>query len=118
LTNCKWQNINIQCNASALIDVSISFQSTNGGLSDLTKIQFNEELLYNDSEYDLIPYWETGVENMASFQLQFERNLVPVYLNNKILTPLYLRPGVLNVSFNTVFYKDSDFIEKFFKPVN
>lgn len=102
--HCIWQSISIQCNPNSLITMSINFQSLNN---------HKENFQVNKTDYDLddrfshalIPYWQSGAENMLSFQLNMERNVTPVYLNNDYLTPTYLRVGLISVNMSANFYE-------------
>jgi hypothetical protein len=40
---------------------------------------------------------------MIQFQLSFERNVIPVYLNNDYVTPSYLRPGLINLNLSATY---------------
>jgi hypothetical protein len=45
---------------------------------------------------------------MLSFNLTLERPVTPIYLNNKKVAPTYLRSGLISVSVNATYYKQSD----------
>ena len=100
--NCVWSSVNLSCSPGGIVKVSISFQSNNGYLSGLqiSDSDLNSSIEYSDSSL-LIPYWQCGKEHFLEFTLGFSRNLSPVYLNNDLLVPSYIRPGMIDVSVST-----------------
>ena len=60
-------------------------------------------------------YWETGVSELGtleSFTLGFSRNVSPVYHNNKLYTPTYLKVGRIDVTASLTcldYYNDDTF---------
>lgn len=103
IPNCMWQSINLQCQPSSLVTVSISFQSDNKGNENLNvkKTSMSEEYKFSDN---LIPYWQTGADDMLQFNMTIDRALTPVYLNNDKIAPTYIRPGLINISLNATYY--------------
>lgn len=106
--NCIWQSISIQCEPNSLITMSINFQSLNGHEEEFQEEETNEKNI-EDFDNSLIPYWQSGAENMLSFQLNMERNVTPVYLNNDFVTPTYLRVGLISVNISANYYEKQNF---------
>lgn len=106
--NCIWQSISIQCEPNSLITMSINFQSLNGHEEEFQEEETNEKNIKN-FDNSLIPYWQSGAENMLSFQLNMERNVTPVYLNNDFVTPTYLRVGLISVNISANYYEKQSF---------
>ncbi|MBR4316591.1 MAG: hypothetical protein IKP65_06490 [Alphaproteobacteria bacterium] len=67
----------------------------------------------------IIPYWQTGIGvsesndsnmdgvinkdsetliNVTDFSIGFDRSLTPVFLNNKLVSPTYIRAGLVNIT--------------------
>lgn len=107
LNNCMWQSISLQCQPSSLVVMSITFQSDNNGSEHFNTSDVELTKEYDQNDY-LIPYWQTGAANMLSFNLTLERSVTPVYLNNNKVAPTYLRSGLISVSVNATYYKQSD----------
>lgn len=112
ISNCMWQSINLQCQPSALVTVSISFQSDNEGNENLNvkKTSMSETYEFSDN---LIPYWQTGADDMLQFNMTIDRTLTPIYLNNDKIAPTYIRPGLINISLNATFYNPQDILGAF-----
>ena len=101
--NCMWTNISINCQPGALVTASISFQSNNNFKQNLQIDTTDGGSQYDPDNFELIPYWQTGDDDMIQFQLSFERNVIPVYLNNDYVTPSYLRPGLINLNLSATY---------------
>lgn len=101
--NCMWTSISINCQPGALVTASISFQSNNNFKQDLQITSTDGGASYDPEKFKLIPYWQTGDDDMIQFQLSFERNVIPVYLNNDYVTPSYLRPGLINLNLSATY---------------
>ncbi len=99
--NCVWNSISINAQPNSLVTGSISFQSNNGYHSNL--FLYNDNVLpnyrFDDSDLN-IPYWETGADEFETFSISFDRNVSPVYLNNDLKCPSYLRAGMITSSMN------------------
>lgn len=122
IQNCMWSNIKISSGSGNIASISISFQSNNGGKQALDiKEQENSVVSnLNFQENDLIiPYWQTGIGvsesndsnmdgvinkdsetliNVTDFSIGFDRSLTPVFLNNKLVSPTYIRAGLVNIT--------------------
>jgi len=97
--NCVWSALSIQAQPNSLVTGSISFQTNNGYNSDLLIYNGNVLPNYRFDDADLnIPYWQTGASEFESFSISFERSVQPVYLNNDLKCPSYLRPGMVSSS--------------------
>lgn len=107
-----WQSINLQCQPSSLVTVSISFQSDNAGNENLSISESSNSVSYAFSD-NLIPYWQTGASDMLQFNMTIDRTLTPVYLNNDKIAPTYIRPGLINIALNATFYNPQDILGAF-----
>ena len=97
--NCVWSSFSISGNPNSAVTASISFQSNNGFKDDLIVENQNRMTEYTfDSDDLLVPYWQCGVPEVESFTLNFNRNIRPVYLNNSVNMPSYIRPGMVEVN--------------------
>jgi len=79
--------------------MSMSFQSNNGYHNNLNvvKANVNPSISYKESDL-LVPYWTCGHEGFSEFSMTFNRNVTPIFLNNDLQVPSYLRPGLIDVS--------------------
>lgn len=116
--NCVWSSFSISCEPNSLVNVNISFQSNNSYLSNLqvselqTSNTNSSGFEYNKKDL-LVPYWTCGHELFQNFNVSFERNITPVFLNGNRKTAAYLRPGLVNVSVNATtlnYYIPSQFL--------
>ena len=99
MSNCVWSSVTITCAPNSLVTIGISFQSNNGYLEELqiSNGNANEDMYYDENDL-LIPYWTCGHEWFSEFSITFSRNVSPVFLNNGLTVPSYLRPGIVDVS--------------------
>lgn len=92
-----WSSFGIQADAGGIIQGNISFLSCNGYNHDIEVLEPNSDVALDDSNIE--PYWKYGGEGIQSFQLNFSRSIMPVYLNEKNwIGPSYIRVGLLDVS--------------------
>jgi len=106
--NCCWSNITVNGGVSQIPTCSISFQSNNGFTEDLsiTPGASNVSTAAFDSTntMQLIPYWQTGPDGVGTndvitdFSISFDRSVSPIYLNNDLKTPSYLKAGLISVN--------------------
>lgn len=93
-----WSSFGIQAEAGGLIQGNISFLSCNGFQHEI-KVGTPKKGSLNTESYNLEPYWKYGGEGIQGFQLNFSRNVTPVYLNEKTwIGPSYLRVGLMDVA--------------------
>ena len=109
VTNCVWNNLQIQCHPGSLVTMSISYQSNNSYM-DAIQVQpmaQDNGLIYDENDL-LVPYWTCGREHFQEFGITFERPVTPVFLNGDLKVASYLRPGLVSVSLNatTIEYID------------
>lgn len=101
IANCAWSNVQISAQPHSPVEMSISFLSTNGRNQQSTSlcVEDIQNTSNNDTfqnQEDLVRYWETGVTELGrleSFNLGFSRNVTPVYHNNDLYNPTYLKVG-------------------------
>lgn len=121
IQNCMWNSIKISSGSGNIASISVSFQSNNGGKKslDIKKTENNNIKNLEFQEDDLIiPYWQTGIgvskndyipENNESkiltiltditdFNIGFDRSITPVFLNNKLVSPTYIKAGLVNIN--------------------
>lgn len=96
--NCVWNNLSIAGDESSIATMSISFQSNNGYVDDMQLASGRNSPPVFDENERLIPYWQTGMAGIESFDLSFSRSVSAVYLNNSLKTPSYLKAGRVDVS--------------------
>lgn len=99
ISNCVWSGININCAPGGTVTMSISYSSNNGYHTDFMISKNVSSISYDDNDF-LIPYWQCGHENFLDFSISFSRNVTPVFLNNDLYVPSYLRPGLAEISLN------------------
>ena len=109
VTNCVWNNLQIQCHPGSLVTMSISYQSNNSYM-DAIQVQpmaQDNGLIYDENDL-LVPYWTCGREHFQELGITFERPVTPVFLNGDLKVASYLRPGLVSVSLNatTIEYID------------
>lgn len=109
VTNCVWNNLQIQCHPGSLVTMSISYQSNNSYMDALQVKSMAQDngLIYDENDL-LVPYWTCGREHFHEFGITFERPVTPVFLNGDLKVASYLRPGLVSVSLNatTIEYID------------
>lgn len=105
LNGCSWNNFSMNCSANSLINCSFGFSSLN--LRDT--IDSREDFVVEDwspsppivqeDSHILEPYWQYGVDDISltNFSINISRNVEPIFLNNQLTTPTYLRIGALDV---------------------
>lgn len=92
-----WSSFGIQADAGGIIQSNISFLSCNGYQHDIEVFDPDPSVALNDPNIE--PYWKYGGEGIQSFQLDFSRSIMPVYLNEKNwIGPSYIRVGLVDVS--------------------
>ena len=109
VTNCVWNNLQIQCHPGSLVTMSISYQSNNSYMDAIQVKPMAQDngLIYDENDL-LVPYWTCGREHFQEFGITFERPVTPVFLNGDLKVASYLRPGLVSVSLNatTIEYID------------
>ena len=100
IANCVWSNFNITGEPNSTVNISISFLSNNGYKNDMVLSEGDLNSPLYDETDRLIPYWQTGIDGIQGFGISFSRSVTPVYLNNDLKTPSYLKPGLISVVAN------------------
>lgn len=99
--NCAWSDFSISGSPNSAVRASMNFQSNNGYRSDLDIQKGNVSTGASfDSEDFLLPYWRCGSSDVLDFSLSISRPVTPVFLNNNLYVPSYLRVGLASVSLN------------------
>lgn len=99
IRNCVWSSLSISASGRELVTSSVSFISNNGYRNDVqtSVVDAGSENFVSASGL-MVPYWQTGVKDALSFSLEFSRQAQPVYLNNTLFVPSYLKAGLIDVS--------------------
>lgn len=105
--NCCWSSISVNCGISQIPTGSISFQSNNGFTEDLSITSGVSSILTaafdSNNSMQLVPYWQTGPDGITDdvitdLSITFDRSVTPIYLNNDLKVPSYLKAGLISVS--------------------
>lgn len=99
-----WNSISFNYSAQQIPTCSIGFQSYNGKNEDLQIT--SETPTKKTAPTDLINYWESGISGMKceSFNLTFNRQVTPVYLNGSGKVPSYIKAGLTEMNVNATCY--------------
>lgn len=92
LNKCKWSSFTISVSPQSLVTGSISFQSTNGNKQVLEAYSGAIQYIF---DHELLAYWNTGNEEIESFNISLNQGLTPVYLNGNQYNPAYIRGGAI-----------------------
>ena len=104
LNQCVWNSFTLSCTPSNPIQCTINFQSTNKFKETIQIVSKSDVSLPRElnSGDGMQEYWKYGNsdgdfgEVIQSFSLSFSRNVTPIYLNNQLTTPTYLKVGALD----------------------
>ena len=88
---CYWNQLSLSCSAGGLVNGSLGLNANQsfvledledpiGSFSDITSS-------------DLVPYWQTGNEDVFSWSINLTQMLTPTYLNTQSFFPTYFRVG-------------------------
>lgn len=108
LNGCSWTNFSMSCKANSLITCDMSFLSLNmkNNMVEREDIELaswsSPEEFSVDNEHTLEEYWQYGVDDISltDFSISLSRNVEPIFLNNELCVPTYLRVGSLKTSIN------------------
>jgi hypothetical protein len=114
ISDCTWNQFSLNGSANGLVTGSLSAQTTSvGTLEELMwsgTDQFEDLSVRNQPPYatdystGLVPYWQTGNQDVTSWSINVSQALTPVYLNNGSDGPMYFRVGNwdITVTFETL----------------
>lgn len=97
--NCVWSDFSISGSPNSAVRSSLNFQSNNGYKDDLDvkNGNLNAGAVFDSDDF-LLPYWRCGTGGILEFSLSISRPVTPVFLNNTLRVPSYLRVGMASVS--------------------
>jgi hypothetical protein len=95
MTDCYLTSITLSGAPGGLVDASISFISANAPASALVGNLFIR---------DDVPlgYWYSGNTDVREWSLTMNQNAVPVYGNENVLAPRYIKVGLVDYSLSVV----------------
>lgn len=99
-----WNSISFNYAAQQIPTCSISFQSYNGKNEDLQIT--SESPTQKTAPSDFVNYWESGISGMEceNFNLTFNRQVAPVYLNGSGKVPSYIKAGLTEMNVSATCY--------------
>lgn len=96
-----WQSISFNVQVNSIPTCNISFLSLNN-FNEEIQISSGWSTILVDSKDQPLMYWQSGSSNddflIQSFSITFNRQVTPVFLNNQLKTPSYLRAGIIDCS--------------------
>lgn len=97
-----WNSFSISASSGGLVTCNIGFISLNCFKTDITATSgFSAGMLTNIFDNALVAYWQAGTQGyVQSFTINITQDVTPVYLNNDLIMPSYLRSGSLKVNAN------------------
>lgn len=105
-----WNSISFNYAAQQIPTCSISFQSYNGysdGSGKYEDLQITSVTpAAQTAPTDLINYWESGISGMEceNFNLTFNRQVTPVYLNGSGKVPSYIKASLTEMNVSATCY--------------
>lgn len=102
VTHNVWNSISFNASVGGLVTCSISYNSLNSFKDSIRSLSANTQSKAS-SIFDntLVSYWEAGPDALIdSFAINFSQDVTPVYLNNDLFMPSYLRCGTFRLNAN------------------
>lgn len=105
-----WNSISFNYAAQQIPTCSISFQSYNGmsnGSGKYEDLQITSVTpAAQTAPTDFVNYWESGISGMEceNFNLTFNRQVTPVYLNGSGKVPSYIKASLTEMNVNATCY--------------
>lgn len=94
-----WNSFSINGAAGGIINANLGYMSLNCYNADITSYTGTAPANYFNNT--LVAYWEAGVDGyVQSFAINITQDVSPVYLNNDLIMPTYLRSGSLKINAN------------------
>jgi len=94
VSDCAWTSLSLSASANALPTCSIAFLAKT--VDDEYSPQSNSGININDRE--LVPYWQTGNQDVLSWTISINQSVQPIYLNEATCYPAYFRFGTWDIS--------------------
>lgn len=111
LQGCVWNSFGFDASPGQTINCNMNFMFVNSYEEQIDVLKAQKCPLTIKQKDGPIPYWQLGsgyeVEEMInSFGIHFNRDVRPIYLNNKYKMPTYLRVGMLQCDINVSCLQD------------
>jgi hypothetical protein len=99
---CVWSRFSLSGNVSGAVTGTVDFSSSADQVKTLSWSLGSVFLPLQGRT--LVPYWQTGNDDVTNWTLDVSQNVTPVYLNTKSEYPLYFRIGhwEVNITFETM----------------
>jgi hypothetical protein len=91
LEDCVWTAFSLSGSVQGLVTGSIQFMSRASSIEKLTANIFT-----NINDRDLVPYWQTGNQDVTSWTFNVSQEVAPKHLNSSDEFPTYFRIGPWN----------------------
>ena len=96
-----WNSFTISAASGGLVTCSVGYMSLNCFQSDIFTASSLSATLQNVFDNALVAYWQAGTQGyIESFTINLTQDVTPVYLNNDLIMPSYLRSGSLKLNAN------------------
>jgi len=94
---CKLTNLTLSGAAGGLINASISFMAAAEHSSDIILNNFIRA-------EEPLGYWWSGNTDVRDWSLSMNQNVIPMYSNQNVVTPKYLKVGLVDYSLQVTTY--------------
>ena len=97
-----WNSFSINASAESIVNCNLGYMSLNCFSHQIKAVSsIATGTLINIFDKALVAYWEAGTQGyVQSFTINITQDVTPVYLNNSLIMPSYLRSGSLKVNAN------------------
>lgn len=92
IKDCVWTNFSLSGSVQGLVTGSLQFMSR---ASEIDRVE-NSLVFNNINDRELVPYWQTGNEDVISWSFNVTQEVTPKYLNTTNEFPAYFRIGPWN----------------------
>ncbi len=107
MTNCYITSISLSGSPAGLISASIGFVATTGKSGGA--VSNNYILNYSTDPTDQpAAYWWSGNTDVRDWTFSFNQDAVPVYSNEDVVAPRYIRVGLIGYSLQMTTYSELD----------
>lgn len=94
-----WNSFSISAASGGLVTCNIGFMSLNCFDTTIQEATVQQDVVSNIFDDALVAYWQAGTQGyVQSFTINITQDVTPVYLNNDLIMPSYLRSGSLKVN--------------------
>ena len=97
-----WNSFSINASAESIVNCNLGYMSLNCFSPQINTVSsISTGALTNIFNKALVAYWEAGTQGyVQSFTINITQDVTPVYLNNSLIMPSYLRSGSLKINAN------------------